>query len=81
MGFDYAYLARDDVKSMPMLVAKDREMGEFMATYVPSKGRDDYALRKSVAWLRGLAYKRLVCRSDNERALLALLEIVQASLL
>ena len=39
-----------------------------------------YALAFFAGWLRGLGWKRLVLRSDNERALMALLRAAAASL-
>ena len=50
------------------------------ATYLKSKGRDDYAVKFLVQWIRGLGHKRVICRSDNERPLLSLLQKVAASL-
>ena len=49
-------------------------------TYVKSKGRDPYALSFLVSWIRGLGYKKLVCRSDNEALSLALLTLLSVSL-
>ena len=39
-----------------------------------------YALAFFTGWLRGLGWKRLLLRSDNERALLAFLRAAAASL-
>ena len=80
IGFDYAYMASGDSKCMPMICGRDRKLAHHAATFVPMKGRDAYALSYLVGWIRGLGYKRLVCRSDNERALLALLETLSSSL-
>ena len=80
IGFDYAYMASGDSKCMPMICGRDRKLAHHAATFVPMKGRDPYALSYLVGWIRGLGYKRLVCRSDNERALLALLETLSSSL-
>ena len=44
------------------------------------KGKDSYALSFLVSWVKGLGYKRVVCRSDNEPALLALLSLMSASM-
>ena len=44
-----------------------------LATQVPEKGVNVYALAFLVGWLRGLGWKRLLFRSDNERALRAFL--------
>ena len=80
VGFDYGYMSTDDSKCIPILCARDRKTAHHAATFVQSKGRDAYALSFLVAWVRGLGYKRLVCRSDNERSLLALLQMLSSSL-
>ena len=41
------------------------------------KGMHVYALAFFTGWLRGLGWKRLLLRSDNERALLAFLRAAQ----
>ena len=63
-----------------LLVVKDKKTGCLGATQVPSQGVEPYSQAFLVGWLRGLGYKRLVMRSDNERALLALLRSVAANL-
>ena len=55
-------------------------MGCVAATQVPEKGMNVYVLAFFSGWLRGLGWKRLLLRSDNERALLAFLRAAAASL-
>jgi hypothetical protein len=65
---------------MPIICMKDQRTNSHGATAVPNKGRCDYATSYLHAFIRGLGYKKVVFRSDNERSLLALLEAVSASL-
>ena len=79
VGADYAYLGPEGAQ-VTLLVVKDKKTGCLGATQVPSKGVEPYSQAFLVGWLRGLGYKRLVMRSDNERAPLALLRSAAASL-
>ena len=54
---------------MTILVCKCKRTGCLAATQVPEKGMHVYALAFFTGWLRGLGWKRLLLRSDNERAL------------
>ena len=80
LGFDYGYMGRDEVKRQPIICCRDRKTASHAASYVPRKGKDPYALSFLVSWVKGLGYKRVVCRSDNEPALLALLSLMSASM-
>ena len=80
LGFDYGYMSREQAKCQPIICARDRKTVSHAATYVKNKGKDPYALTFLVSWIKGLGYKRLVCRSDNEPALLALLNLVSSCL-
>ena len=76
---DYAYLGPEG-SQVTILVCKCKRTGCLAATQVPEKGMNVYALAFFTGWLRGLGWKRLLLRSDNERALLALLRAAAASL-
>ena len=76
---DYAYLGPEG-SQVTLLVCKCKRTGCLAATQVPAKGVDAYALSFIVGWLRGLGWKRIVMRSDNERALLSLLRAAAMSL-
>ena len=78
LGFDYGFMATEDNKCMPILCCRDRARAHHAATFVPSKGKNAYALTFLVGWVRSLGYKRLVCRSDNEASLLALLQTLSS---
>ena len=63
-----------------ILVCKCKRTGCLAATQVLEKGMNVYALAFFTGWLRGLGWKRLLLRPDNERALLAFLRAAAASL-
>ena len=79
VGVDYAYLGPEGSR-VTLLCCKDKRTGCPAATQVPSKGVDAYALSFLVGWLRSLGWKRLIMRSDNERALLSLLRAAAMNL-
>ena len=55
-----------------MLVVKDKKTSSYAATFVESKGATEYSTRFMTGFIRGLGWKRLSFKSDNEPALLAL---------
>ena len=81
MDFFYPGSVADGLVSV---AARDRPppqgTGSYAATALPAKGRIAYGISYLVGWLRGLGYKRLVVKSDNERALLSLLSAVSESM-
>ena len=79
VGVDYTYMGPEG-SQVTILVCKCKRTGCLAATQVPERGMDAYALAFFALWLRGLGRKRLLLRSDNERALLAFLRAAAASL-
>ena len=67
VGVDYAYLGLEG-SQVTILVCKCKRIGCLAATQVPEKGMNVYALAFFTGWLRGLGWKRLLLRSDIERA-------------
>ena len=65
VGVECAYLG----SQVTILVCKCKRTGCLAATQVPENGMNVYALAFFTGWLRGLGWKRLLLRSDNERAL------------
>ena len=65
---------------MTFLVCECKRTGCLAATHMPEKGMNAYALTFFAGWLRGLGWKRMLLRSDNERALLAFLRAAAANL-
>ena len=72
VGVDYAHMGPEG-SQVTILVCKCKRTGCLAATQVPEKGMNAYAPAFFTGWLRGLGWKRLLLRSDNERALLAFL--------
>ena len=80
VAFDYGFMSKDETKCIPMTCCRHRDFRHHAASYVKSKGRNDYAVKFIVQWLRSLGHKRIVRRLDNERSLLSLLQKVSACL-
>jgi len=81
IGFDYGFMGKKNIEgTMPIICCRDKRTTSHGATAVPKKGRCDYATAYTAAFVRGLGYKRVVFRSDNERALLAMLLAVSLAL-
>ena len=79
VGVDYAY--REPGGSHATIsVCNCKRTGCLAATQVPEKGISAYAPAFFSGWLRGLGWKRLLLRPDNERALLAFLRAAAAGL-
>ena len=72
LGFDYFYLGDRQSTGLPNIAAKDNVTGCSARSTVENKGRNTYAKAYLVGWIRGLGYKRVVIRSDNEPAILDL---------
>lgn len=76
LAFDYFYFGTGQEQGLPSIACKDRVTGSFAGTTLENKGRNQYAKAYLVGWIRGLGYKRVVARSDNENSVLALLKEV-----
>ena len=79
LGVDYAYLGPEG-SQVTILVCKCKRTGCLAATQVLEKGVNVYVLAFFTGWLRGSGWKRLLLRSDNERALLAFLRAAKRQL-
>ena len=66
VGVDYAYMGPEGPQVTILELA-----GSLAATQVPEKGLNAYVLAFFAGWLRGLGWRRLLLRCDNEWALLA----------
>ena len=74
VGVDYANMGPEG-SQVTILVCKCKRTRYLAATQVPEKGMNACALAFFTGRLRGLGWKRLLLRSDNERALLAFLPL------
>ena len=81
IGIDCMYMHSDqdkeEEKGMPLVVIKDARSKMVFARVVPQMGVEPYAVGSTVKALEQLGYKKVIFRSDNEPALLALKEIVR----
>ena len=85
IGFDYAFLskesaAEDGTDEVKTLVAKDKKSKCVFAIPVPQKGVDpeDYAIRQILKLLQWLGHSEVILQSDQEPAILKVLEGVQS---
>ena len=78
---DYMYMhseqSTNEEKGMPTLLMKDSKTKTVCAWTVPRKGIDAYAIVMLRKMIERLGHKRIVMRSDNEPAILALKEAVR----
>ena len=79
VGVDCACMGPEGSR-VTILVCKCKRTGCLAATQVPEKGMNAHAQAFSTGWQLGFGWKRLLPRSDNERALLAFLRAAAASL-
>ena len=79
VGVDYAYIGLERFQ-VTILVCKCKRTGCLAVTQVLEKNMNAYALAFFTGWLRGLGWKRLLLRSDSERALQAFLRAAAARL-
>ena len=82
VSVDYAYLAESSAKGsqermQPVIVLKDRKAGTVKAHMVEEKGINAFAVKRIGQDLALLGYKRIVFKSDNEPAILALKQAVK----
>ena len=68
---------KEEEKGMPIVAAKDNETKMTMARAAPSKGVDSYAVETVKRMVERLGYKKIIMKSDNEPAILALQEAVR----
>ena len=76
ISIDYAFMGKeaDGEESMenPVIVMKDRKTKMITAHTVPRKGDDPYVTGRVAQDIRNLGYWRLIVKSDQEPAILAL---------
>ena len=81
VSVDYAFLGetgKETDKLQPMIVMKDRRSGTIRAHLVEEKGVNQYAIKRMGQDLALLGYKKIIMKSDNEPALVALKQAVKA---
>ena len=75
---DYGFLGKEDQakKTVPVLVAKERESKMMLAAAVPTKSTGRYTQRRMVGFLKeiGCLHGDIVIKSDQEAAIKAVVE-------
>lgn len=78
---DYMYMhseqSKEEEKGMPIMVVKDSRTKYVVAKVVAQKGVCEYAIVSLKKAIEQLGYKKVILRSDNEPAILALKEAVR----
>ena len=77
LHLDYMFMGDEqDAKTLAILVARERGSRATLATVVPRKGVEGWIPKRLMAWLReiGLEYHEIIVKTDNEPALVALVE-------
>ena len=75
---DYMFMGEEqEAGTLAMLVARERDSKATMTTVVPRKGVDGWVPKRIGAWMKelGLEHQDVVVKSDNEPALVALVEL------
>ena len=78
--FDYGFDTEEKEKCAPMIVCRETRYGSYAASTLANKGVNAYNAAFVAAWIKGLGIKKSVARSDNEPALLKLLDNVSEQL-
>ena len=84
VSIDYMFMhdkqKEGEERGMPILVMKDRKTRVVRARVVPQKGRNAYAIKILAGMIVSLGYKKILLKSDQEPAVLALKEAVKNEL-
>ena len=67
----------EEEKGMPILVLKDSRSKVALARVLPRKGKDPYAIQRLQTDIANLGYKKLILKSDDEKAIIAFKEAVK----
>ena len=81
ISMDYAYLKGKSIDSdkdrgQPILVIKDRKSRYLSAEVVGKKGSDDHASKWAIGVIKGMGYRRVVMKDDQESSIKDLKEQV-----
>ena len=81
ISIDYAYLGdakrEDETKVQPIIVIKDRKKGTIKAHMLEEKGVNAYAIKRVGQDIGLMGYKKIILKSDNEPAIIALKSAVK----
>ncbi len=65
---------KEEENGVPTIVAKDKQTKTTMARVAPSEGADSHAEETVKKMVERLGYQKIIMKSDNEPAILALKE-------
>ena len=80
VSLDYMYMGSgsdEEQLGMPILVARDRKTGWYMAGVVPNKGKCAHAVRRIEGMIDQLGYRKYILKPDQEPAIMELKELVK----
>ena len=84
ISIDYAFMGTgqedDEGNQNPILVMKDDTTRTMSAHMMPRKGPDEHAVKRMQQDIKNLGYRRIIIKSDQEPAILALKEEVRRSM-
>ena len=81
ISFDYFFMGQHDAEdTLPLIAIKDSESRAVFSHALEAKGVNDYAIAQCCADVTSLGYRRVVFKSDQEPALVALLKAVAVKL-
>ncbi|CAK0875550.1 unnamed protein product, partial [Prorocentrum cordatum] len=85
VALDYGFMGMNITKEdenmvAPMIFGKDAKTASYAASAVHRKGASKYAVAYIVGFIKGLGYKKVVLRSDSEKSILKLIELVNQHL-
>ena len=72
--------AEGESRGMPMIVLYDSESKYIAAEIVPEKGANEYSVRRMAQIVNRLGYRRVILKSDQEPAIIALKSAVKREL-
>ena len=81
VSIDYTFMRdgkkEDDESGMPIMVLKDRETGKILSRVYPAKGVTNYTVKRLSSDIQLLGHKKVILKSDNENAIVALKKAVK----
>jgi len=82
VSIDYMFMSDNhgeaEERGMPIVVVKDRKMRIIRARLVPQKGVNGYAVKVVGGIIESLGHSRIVMKSDQEPAIMALKDAVRS---
>ena len=74
---DYCFPSQEDEACMKILATRDRASNATAVMVVPTKGYDEFVMKKLVGIIRGFGHHKFMMKSDGERPIRALKEAIK----